>query len=878
MPSNESIVFECPFTKSPSVPRSRSTEHFHALNRNTSQHRSHQSADSISKLTSRHSQRTLGARKLSAPTLSNTAKAKSPVNRGFSFHKRKPSKPSGTILRAVPESASCATAPLSQQVRDMILPNQEIHSSFARISSTASDGQSPTRSIMQNDLARSKLRSSSSTTTLSTIKAGTEMKSFSSAPSPKTKGVIGTYKHGRVQWEHKGNRSPDAQSVKSSFSKTSSAQGHQSHRPRIQVVIPKGKHDEKPLPPSPFFEKHGHSHSHSRSASGEIEIMYNVSPPSGSKSGMVRDSIVSPLSIQSRSTQPQPSLNAQLTKPNYGSPDLSIGAGNSSDDSRDDDASSTYSNRSSHTSAEADAAVKPKPMRLHGRTVSEAFSVKSPVDAGIFESPPRETKKSDAAETGHRIASTTRSYRQCAHHPPIEDDILFKPSCSLHPPRVTATTAPLRPSITLRRSSTRTIRKSISLDGEMGMINQIVNSSTPQSYSSGFPSPTLSEAANDLEQHLTSFTDDDPFKWDQIVTRQQSPLSPQGLPRADSVTYAIPRYSTPPQLPRRSSKRQTPLNHDGFRLSRVPEDHIASQIKRNSTRKSKGLSIVIPETTKRMTTGTFILSPIPIPPKDVKRAITPEVAEDVIFSILENLESLDDLFACAVVNRGFYRVFKRHELDLMKAALRKMSPPAWEYREICYPGHDKLDDEDLDRPRQDYTPTSYIEYYSHDMYTIAALKSLIKDKCQSFMRPEISIAMVSEEPEVSARVDDALWRIWTFCKIFGSGKGREDDIVAQMDWLKGGALVHQQTLGFSALMCDDMNETLASAPECFAKGNGDGLSAEQLFDMMELWNCLGVLLQPIEGRTAQAREYGIYDNTDVRGGDIDGEELMLGMY
>lgn len=59
-------------------------------------------------------------------------------------------------------------------------------------------------------------------------------------------------------------------------------------------------------------------------------------------------------------------------------------------------------------------------------------------------------------------------------------------------------------------------------------------------------------------------------------------------------------------------------------------------------------------------------------------------------------------------------------------------------------------------------------------------------------------------------------------------------------------------------------------------GNEGGLSAEQLFDMMELWNCLGVLLQGFQGRTADARKFGIYEDTDVRGGDIDGEELMLG--
>ena len=399
-----------------------------------------------------------------------------------------------------------------------------------------------------------------------------------------------------------------------------------------------------------------------------------------------------------------------------------------------------------------------------------------------------------------------------------------------------------------------------------------------QSFSPSICSPTLSEAENDLAAQLSAFSDENAFMWDDrwedLLTQQRTPLSPQGLARADSVTYDIRQWVPPPQIPKKSSRRTTLVDSDVFRMSRVPEDHIVSQLKRTKSR-AKDLTIRIPDA-RRMTTDTFILSPIPIPPKDIKRTITPEVAEGVIFSILGNLESLDDLFACAIVNRGFYRVFKRKELELMKAALRKMSPPAWEHREICYPGHDQLDEEDLDRPRQDYTPTSFIQHYTRDVYIIAAIKALIKDKCQSFMREEISDAIVSEDMSRAARVDDALWRIWTFCKIFGSGKGREEDIVAQMDWLKGGPLVHQQVATYSALFADDFNETLASAPECFAKGNEGGLTAEQLFDMMELWNCLGVLLQQIEGRTIQAREYGIYDNTNVRGGDIDGEELMLG--
>jgi hypothetical protein len=183
---------------------------------------------------------------------------------------------------------------------------------------------------------------------------------------------------------------------------------------------------------------------------------------------------------------------------------------------------------------------------------------------------------------------------------------------------------------------------------------------------------------------------------------------------------------------------------------------------------------------------------------------------------------------------------------------------------------------EMTRPQEEYAPASYIMLQKQDIATIKAIKSLIKDKCESFVRPEIAAALVSDDSEDTARIDDALWRIWTFCKIFGSGKGREEDIVAQQDWLQGGLIVHQKTCTFSVMSTDYMNDTLVGAPECFAKGNEGGLSAEQLFDMMELWNCLGVLLQGFE--TAQAREYGIYDNTDVGGGDIDGEESMLGMY
>ncbi|KAF2655760.1 hypothetical protein K491DRAFT_692554 [Lophiostoma macrostomum CBS 122681] len=757
--------------------------------------------------------------------------------RGKLSTKRRATKQSGTFLHAVPGSAACVTDPLSLE-RDMAtLPNQEILENIGSPSRICTaDGQTPSRKESQN------LRPQHSNAVLSSIPAGVE------ASFPELKGTIGTYRDGRIQWDQKSRTSV------STCRSSTSAKGR---RPRIQLVIPNQKRN-RPLPNSPFFGPGAPSpnlHPHIVSASAE----FCVSSPPVPKQGAVPDSAVSPLVLQQpRSTaQFQLSIGSQMAKAvpaivgpvESRTPPLC----SSSDDSHEDDRSSIYSRASSVTSAE-DEVNSPRLLRkrlnFHERSASATFSVIAPSKAGVFSDGPSVAQ--DAGYTRADISdSTYAAPRRYTPHPPLEHDVEFERTCDIGPLR--SGTIQRRPTVKRRTSGQHTSRR-ISMDPTVGVINQAISRSTSKQLAPHEDSPTLSEAENELEQHLVSSADDNPFKWDEIVPSQGTESGP------------------PPSIPRKSSKRPN------IRLSRVPGDHIASQMKRQpSKRMGKMLRLDIPGKAKP-DTDDFFLSPIPVPPpKALKRSITPGVAENVIYGILTNLGSLDDLFATAVVNKGFYRVFKRHELDLMKDALRKSSPPAWEHREICYPGHDKPEEEQLDQPRRDYTPTSYLQYYIRDMYIIAALKSLIKDKCQSFVRPEISAALISEDPTDFARVDDALWRIWTFCKIFGCGKGREDDVVAQMDWLKGGVLANQTECTFSILTTDaiDMSDTLANAPECFAKGNEGGLSAEQLFDMMELWNCLGVLLQPFEGRTIQAREHGVYDNTDVRGGDIDGEETML---
>ena len=259
--------------------------------------------------------------------------------------------------------------------------------------------------------------------------------------------------------------------------------------------------------------------------------------------------------------------------------------------------------------------------------------------------------------------------------------------------------------------------------------------------------------------------------------------------------------------------------------------------------------------------------------EEVEQLISADAAERVLLRILQSLDNLKDLFAAAEVSRGFYRTFKRHELFLIKNALWCMSPAAWELRQMSIP-YAELDD-----GAADYKPSMYLQHYIRDLLTMVKLKAMILDHCKTFLRPE-TISGLAGETDASPHIDDAFWRVWTFCRIFGCGKGREDDIVGQMDWLKGGVLAKQQSSDTRTLATSDrvaMNSVLFNPPDGFARGNGRGLTAEELYDMTEIWTCLGVLVRGFQGRRQEAREFGIFDGTSVTTGDVEEENQALGM-
>ncbi|CBX93326.1 hypothetical protein IAQ61_009036 [Plenodomus lingam] len=795
--------------------------------------------------------------------------------------KSKCSKKSATILHAVPESPILHDKALEQQ------RGLDIGQSYQRYlrshGKSATSPSKPSSPSLAEDIKGGPRSATPSSARPTTSRSNPGLKKARSTPLLKE--TIGSYKHGKIHWR-KGTRCP-------SRSDTSSSQPFDRfHKPKIRVVIPSGR--DRPLPALPFFDTPKGSSCHSTLNRREGNRVYDVSPPSATPN-TIRNSIVSPLSqfhshIHAKRVQHTASVGrkgsrgvaSRSTKYHKRWSQSSSG----SDYSHHSDASSIHSNRSSKTSVEIeDVPNRSKAVR---RSVSESI-----VQSSIVGTIPVlfQTTVSAEAARNERIPPPASPPRRYASHPPIEQDESFKPTCEADCNRGTVKKLPRRP-IIARKSSKRNIaRRSRTLDASHGVIDKAIRRSASKEFST--LTPTLSQAVDDLEHTLISFTTEQPTAENEEPAQPTSPKEAEWLesPRemkdqtdatvGDEAKEHCPLdlgefepLDPPPEVPRKSSKRRSAAYYKS--IATLPDSHIASQMSeaRPRTRINGGLKLAIPEPKK--TAKTFEPVPVEMPPPDLKRTITPGGAERVILGILQSLDSWDDLFAAAKVNRGFYRVYKRHELDLIKSTLYKMSPPAWEFREIAFPGHDLLYAEDLEmaRPEEEYTPLTYMQLHKRDEAVVCKIKAQILEKCQSFLRPEITVALVTNGPEERARVDSALWRIWTFCKIFGSGKGREEDIVAQMDWLKGGDLAHEKT-GSGIMTTDYMNGTLIGAPECFAQGNEGGLTAEQLFDMMELWNCLGVLLQGFAGKTPEARQAGVFEPTHVRGGDIDGEWAML---
>ncbi|KIW47585.1 uncharacterized protein PV06_00271 [Exophiala oligosperma] len=226
-------------------------------------------------------------------------------------------------------------------------------------------------------------------------------------------------------------------------------------------------------------------------------------------------------------------------------------------------------------------------------------------------------------------------------------------------------------------------------------------------------------------------------------------------------------------------------------------------------------------------------------PKNVKarrgkliKPISASTAERVIYKIMCNLHSLEDLQSMAIVSKGFYRTFHRNESNLVSHLIFKTSRPAWEFRRITL--------------ALKGSSNFVLKDYRRDCKNLTALKAFIVAHCGSNCKQGVLVGLLGQYEDRTKQIDNALWRIWTFCSLFGNTMGRTSPPQAELDWLNGSKAA---------------NKNMGAD---FAVGNGSGLTTGELEDMIEIWQCLQRLLSGFQGRESEAKKAGVFDNWHLR--------------
>ena len=109
---------------------------------------------------------------------------------------------------------------------------------------------------------------------------------------------------------------------------------------------------------------------------------------------------------------------------------------------------------------------------------------------------------------------------------------------------------------------------------------------------------------------------------------------------------------------------------------------------------------------------------------------------------------------------------------------------------------------------------------------------------------------------------------------------------SHVDWLQGGDERRQEdrpdsadsAAASEARSSGSRGRTAHLSPDSFGRGNYGGLSLDEMYDMMEIWECLKHLLRGLTGpgRIVQARAHGVFDAQRVVPGDRDAEQVLLG--
>lgn len=176
-------------------------------------------------------------------------------------------------------------------------------------------------------------------------------------------------------------------------------------------------------------------------------------------------------------------------------------------------------------------------------------------------------------------------------------------------------------------------------------------------------------------------------------------------------------------------------------------------------------------------------------------------SDDILIHIFSYLDSPSSMEALSLAHPRFYTVLAPNKLFIFRAVVKNTSTSASYLVELL-------------KPSGAYTAKSYSESYAFSLEVVRTIKTLIQSRCRFFLT---SGKMDFLNDGAEKAFDDALYNIWTFCLLF---RDRADDVETQMRWLRK-------------------------------------FGPKELLDILEIWQCLGVLLRPLAECPKLALKHGI---------------------
>lgn len=178
-----------------------------------------------------------------------------------------------------------------------------------------------------------------------------------------------------------------------------------------------------------------------------------------------------------------------------------------------------------------------------------------------------------------------------------------------------------------------------------------------------------------------------------------------------------------------------------------------------------------------------------------------DASDDILINIFSHLDSLPAMESLSLAHPRLHNILASNKLFIVRGILHNISPSASYLVESL-------------KPSGTHTAKSYMENYTSSLEVVHAIKALIQSRCRFFLTSG-KMDFLNDGAERS--FDNALFSIWGFCMTF---RDRRESGGSQMEWLRR-------------------------------------FGSSELLDILEIWQCLGVLLRPLADSPELARKYGI---------------------